>query len=169
MASGFLPEKKIFEQGSVEFERLLAFWRFKSRKIVFTNGCFDILHRGHIDYLQKASHLGDILVIGLNTDASVRRLKGDSRPIQDEMARALVLASIQMVDAVVFFGADTPLELIRQVMPQVLVKGGDYHADDIVGAGLVRDNGGEVIVLPYLEGHSTTSIEEFILRKGEKL
>ena len=136
----------------------VAMWKFQNQKIVFTNGCFDILHRGHIEYLSQARDKGDILIIGLNTDASVKRLKGDSRPVQDEMSRALVLASLRIVDAVVLFDEDTPYELIKAVEPDVLVKGGDYSPETIVGADVVNARGGEVAVIPLLEGYSTSAI-----------
>jgi rfaE bifunctional protein nucleotidyltransferase chain/domain len=136
-------------------------WRFQGRKIVFTNGCFDILHKGHIEYLSKARDLGDILIIGLNTDASVSRLKGAGRPVQDESSRALVLASLRFVEAVVFFDEDTPYNLIDLLKPDVLVKGGDYAEETIVGADIVRANGGEVVTIPLTEGYSTSKILSF--------
>ena len=136
----------------------LAMWRFLNNKIVFTNGCFDILHRGHIAYLSEARDRGDVLIIGLNSDASVQRIKGDGRPVQDEMSRALILASLRFVDAVVLFDEDTPYELIKLVKPDVLVKGGDYTEETIVGAGFVKEYGGEVVTIPIVEGYSTTEI-----------
>jgi rfaE bifunctional protein nucleotidyltransferase chain/domain len=144
----------------------LAQWRFKGKKLVFTNGCFDLLHPGHIDYLCRARDLGDLLVIGLNTDDSVRRLKGPSRPILDEVSRGLILASLSFVDAVILFDEDTPIELIRTVQPDILVKGGDYKAENVVGYDLVTGQGGQVIILPFVEGFSTTSIEQKILSDG---
>ncbi|HRY31437.1 MAG TPA: D-glycero-beta-D-manno-heptose 1-phosphate adenylyltransferase [Bacteroidales bacterium] len=152
--------------GSDRMERMLALWRFQGRKIVFTNGCFDLIHPGHIDYLSRAAALGDILVIGLNSDASVRRLKGSHRPIMPEQARAMVLAAIHFVNAVVLFDEDTPYRLIAEVKPDILVKGGDYRKDAVVGADLLAAYGGEVIILPFLEGYSTSSIEEKIRKAG---
>jgi rfaE bifunctional protein nucleotidyltransferase chain/domain len=140
----------------------LAIWRFKEKKIVFTNGCFDLIHLGHIDYLAKASELADILIIGLNTDESVRKLKGKGRPIQDEVSRAMTLASLRFVDAVVYFGEDTPFELINSIKPDVLVKGADYKPEDIVGYDIVHSKGGEIITLEYIEGYSTSAIEKRI-------
>jgi rfaE bifunctional protein nucleotidyltransferase chain/domain len=139
-------------------ERKLAYWRFKGEKIVFTNGCFDLLHRGHIDYLTKAADLGNVLIIGLNTDDSVRRLKGAGRPVNDELSRALVVASLSFVTAVVLFNEDTPYQLIGRILPDVLVKGADYKPEDIVGADIVMSHGGEVVTLEYLAGFSTTSM-----------
>jgi D-glycero-beta-D-manno-heptose 1-phosphate adenylyltransferase len=139
-------------------ENRLAMWRLFKNKIVFTNGCFDILHRGHIEYLSKARDRGDILIIGLNSDASVRKIKGEGRPVQDETSRSLILASLRFVEAVVFFNEDTPLELIKIVQPDVLVKGGDYNEDTIVGADIVKARGGEVVVIPLVEGYSTSKI-----------
>ena len=136
----------------------LAMWRFLNNKIVFTNGCFDILHRGHIAYLSEARDRGDVLIIGLNSDASVQRIKGNGRPVQDEMSRALILASLRFVDAVVLFDEDTPYELIKLVKPDVLVKGGDYTEETIVGAGFVKENGGEVVTIPIVEGYSTSNV-----------
>ncbi len=133
-------------------------WRLQSRKIVFTNGVFDILHEGHIASLCEAASYGHVLIVGVNTDASVRRLKGDSRPVNNENSRALILASLMMTDAVILFGEDTPLNLITAVLPDVLVKGGDYTIEQIVGAKEVMANGGEVRIVPILEGFSTTSI-----------
>lgn len=137
--------------------------RFLSKRIVFTNGCFDILHLGHVDYLARAADEGDVLVIGLNTDESTRRLKGPHRPINDEVQRAMLLASMHFVDAVIFFGEDTPLELIRKVMPDVLVKGADYSLENIVGADLVLASGGLVKTIEFLPGYSTSAIEKRIL------
>ncbi len=128
------------------------------KKIVFTNGVFDILHRGHIYSLSEAAKEGDYLIIGLNADVSVKRLKGESRPMNNEQSRALVLASLVMVDAVITFEEDTPLELIKSIMPDVLVKGGDYTVDQIAGAKEVIANGGRVVINPILEGFSTTAI-----------
>ena len=157
----YLPfiEKKIAYTAK-EAENTLSLWRFKDDKIVFTNGCFDILHRGHIEYLAKAASLGTKLVIGLNTDASVKRLKGDSRPINDENARALLLASLVFVDKVILFDTDTPRDLIDFVQPDVLVKGGDYKPEEIVGYDIVKAKGGEIVTLDFVEGYSTTSLIE---------
>lgn len=128
------------------------------KRIVFTNGCFDILHLGHVEYLAKAKDMGDLLIVGLNTDDSVKRLKGPSRPINPENARAHVLAALQFVDYVVLFNEDTPYQLIKAISPDVLVKGGDYIINEIVGADLVSENGGEVKVIPLTEGFSTSKI-----------
>jgi D-beta-D-heptose 7-phosphate kinase/D-beta-D-heptose 1-phosphate adenosyltransferase len=132
----------------------------QGRKIVFTNGCFDVLHFGHVHYLLQAKELGDILVIGLNSDDSVRRLKGPTRPINGEKERAFVLAALACVDYVVVFDEDTPKELIETVRPDVLVKGGDYTLDNIVGADFVTQNGGTVTTIPFVEGFSSTRIIE---------
>lgn len=140
---------------------LLEEWRAAGRKIVFTNGCFDLLHLGHVDYLEKARSLGDVLVLGLNTDASVSRLK-PGRPLQDEVSRARILASLLFVDAVVLFDEPTPLELITVVKPDILVKGDDYAVSGIVGHELVLANGGQVLTVPLVQGYSTTRIVERI-------
>ena len=134
----------------------LSHWQ--GLKIVFTNGCFDLLHRGHVEYLSKAADMGDVLVVGLNTDASVKRLKGEGRPVNNEEARALVLASLSFVDAVVLFDEDTPYELIKAVHPDVLVKGADYKVEDIVGYDIVTSYGGTVTTVPLVEGYSTTQL-----------
>ena len=147
-----------------ELKNQLAVWRFQDKKIVFTNGCFDLLHMGHIDYLSKAKDQGDILIIGLNTDDSVRRLKGNSRPLTDEHSRAVILASLGFVDAVTLFDDDTPYELIKQVQPDVLVKGSDYRAEDVVGYDVVTAKGGEVITIDLVEGYSTTALIQKIKR-----
>ncbi|MBK9419347.1 MAG: D-glycero-beta-D-manno-heptose 1-phosphate adenylyltransferase [Flavobacteriales bacterium] len=147
-------------------QRMCNVWRMKGDRIVFTNGCFDILHRGHVEYLQEAAALGDRLVIGLNSDASVRRLgKGDGRPFNDQESRAKLLTALRLVDAVVLFDEDTPFELIKAIGPDVLVKGGDYTEDRIVGADVVKARGGEVRSLKLVEGYSTTLLVERI-RKG---
>ena len=138
----------------------LNLWRKEGKTIVFSNGCFDILHRGHVEYLSKAADLGDILVIGLNTDASVKRLKGPTRPVNDEKARAVVLAALEFVDAVIFFEEDTPYDLIKFVQPDVLVKGKDYKAEDIVGYDIVVGNGGRVETIELVDGFSTTNTIE---------
>jgi rfaE bifunctional protein nucleotidyltransferase chain/domain len=149
-------------------QEICAEWRNNGLKVVFTNGCFDILHRGHIQYLEEASDLGDKLVVGINSDASTQRLKGPRRPINKEQSRAYLIASLTFVDLAVIFGQDTPLELIKTVKPDVLVKGGDYAIDQIVGADFVVERGGVVRVLPYTEGFSTTSIEEKIIALGKR-
>lgn len=152
-------KRKIFtSKDEIELNRLLAFWQFKNQKIVFTNGCFDILHRGHYEYLMKAATLGNVLVIGLNSDTSVKRLKGNDRPIQNEESRAIALASLQFVDAVVLFNEDTPLDLIKFIRPDILVKGGDYSISTIVGSDFVLEHGGRVEVIPLVEGYSTTKL-----------
>lgn len=137
----------------------LAAWRASGEKIVFTNGCFDLLHFGHIHYLADARDLGNRLVVGINSSASVRRLKGPSRPINDDLTRLHNMAALEMVDLVVVFDQDTPLELIRLLLPDVLVKGGDWAAESIVGAQEVLAGGGSVCSLPFVDGYSTTSIE----------
>lgn len=154
---------KIFAYGDADYNRLLTIWKFHGKKIVFTNGCFDILHLGHIDYLSKAKDLGDILVIGLNTDLSVSKIKGSTRPIQDEISRSMVLAALGFVDAVVFFGEETPYNLIKATQPDILVKGADYKPEDIVGYDIVKNKGGEIVTIAFLEGYSTTAIEKKIL------
>lgn len=133
-------------------------WKLLNKKIVFTNGCFDILHQGHIEILSQAAASGDVLVVGVNSDASVKRLKGDERPINNESFRALMLASLTIIDAVVLFEEDTPFDLINLVEPDVLLKGGDYTIDQIVGAEEVIKNGGEVKIVPFVNGYSTTSL-----------
>lgn len=145
-----------------ELNRLLVDWVANNYKVVFTNGCFDLLHRGHVDYLSKARDLGDKLFLGLNTDASVSALKGEHRPIQDEQSRMQIMASLDFVDAVMLFSEDTPYELIQKVQPDVLVKGADYNPKDIVGYDIVTAKGGEVKTLEFLEGYSTSSIEKKI-------
>lgn len=141
-------------------------WRNQGLKVVFTNGCFDILHLGHVDYLEKAAGLGNRLVIGLNTDDSVSRFKGPERPIQDQNSRARILSSLQFVDMVVLFDEDTPLELISSLIPDVLVKGSDYLAENIVGAEVVKKNGGEVKTIDFVSGYSTSRIIEKIKKSN---
>ena len=149
---------KILDDKSLD--KKLNLWREEGKSIVFSNGCFDILHRGHVEYLSKAADLGDILIIGLNTDDSVRRLKGPSRPVNDEKARAVVLAALEFVDAIMFFEEDTPYNLIKRVQPDVLVKGKDYKAEDIVGYDIVTAKGGKVETIELVEGFSTTKTIE---------
>ncbi|MCO5250255.1 MAG: D-glycero-beta-D-manno-heptose 1-phosphate adenylyltransferase [Candidatus Kapabacteria bacterium] len=129
----------------------------QGKKIVFTNGCFDILHAGHVKYLEQSKQLGDVLVIGLNSDDSVRRLKGDSRPVNNQMDRAIVLSALRAVDYVCFFNEDTPLELIMQLKPHIITKGGDYTVQDVVGGEFVINNGGDVVIIELVAGKSTTS------------
>ena len=143
-----------------ELDPLLTYWNLKNQKIVFTNGCFDILHRGHVEYLAQAASQGDVLVVGLNTDNSVRRIKGESRPVQDEYARAVLMASLSFVSAVVLFDEDTPYNLIKRVQPDVLVKGSDYKVEDIVGYDIVKAKRGKVVTIDFIDGYSTTSIIE---------
>jgi rfaE bifunctional protein nucleotidyltransferase chain/domain len=164
-------QNKIIELNDAK--RMLAMWRMKDDKIVFTNGCFDILHKGHVTYLAQAAQEGTRLVIGLNTDASVREQgKGENRPINDQDARALVIAALGFVDLVLFFEEQTPINLIKELLPDVLVKGADYDPNEsdpnskkyIVGSDLIKSNGGKVIAIPLVDGYSTTSI----LAKGKK-
>ena len=151
----------------VNVVRLANIWRLKSDRIVFTNGCFDILHRGHVEYLEEAAALGDRLIVGLNSDASVRRQgKGDDRPFNDQDSRAKVLTGLRQVDAVVIFDQDTPLELIQVIGPDVLVKGGDWKEEQIVGADVVKARGGEVRSLKLVDGFSTTALVEKIRHGG---
>ena len=133
-------------------------WKAENKKVVFTNGCFDIVHLGHVDYLEKARNLGDKLVLGLNTDASVSRIKGPMRPIVDQNSRARVMASLEFVDLVVLFDEETPYELISTLIPDILVKGNDYLAENIVGADIVNKNGGKVETIELVKGYSTTNI-----------
>lgn len=147
--------------GSRVLSREVVLSRFgppRDRKVVFTNGCFELLHRGHIEYLAQARALGDVLVVGVNSDDSVRRLKGPGRPLVPEADRAAVLSNVRSVDVVTIFDEDTPLELIKALLPGVLVKGGDYDLDEIVGRKVVEKSGGEVHVLPFVKGYSTTAL-----------
>ena len=144
--------------------KILEKQRKAGKKVIFTNGCFDILHRGHVEYLSDASDLGDVFVIGLNSDASVRKLKGENRPALDEESRALTLASFEFVDFVILFNEDTPSELMRTLLPDVWVKGGDYKSIEILPEyKVMMEIGGEVIILPFVEGFSTTDIYNKIL------
>jgi len=155
-------------------EELLAWvkiWKANNQKVVFTNGVFDLLHRGHIEYLAQTADFGEKLIVAVNADASVKRLgKGDSRPLQDENSRALIIAAMEFVDAVIIFDADTPFEMITEIKPDVLIKGGDYDANCtdpsdkkyIVGSDVVNQNGGTVNVIQFVDGYSTTKIEEKI-------
>lgn len=157
-------ESKI--QSLSELEVTRHTWHDKAERVVFTNGCFDILHYGHLHYLAQARDLGDRLIIGLNADASVKRLKGEHRPIQDIHTRQMMLASLAFVDAVILFEEDTPLQLITTLRPDILVKGGDYKPADIVGAKEVQAEGGEVRVLSFIPGYSTSSIEQKIKQQA---
>ncbi len=139
--------------------------KFFKKTIAFTNGCFDILHQGHIYSLSQAAKEADYLIVGVNSDASVKKLKGESRPVNNEQSRALILASLIMVDAVIIFPEDTPLALIKEILPDVLVKGGDYKAADIAGGNEVIANGGRVVINPILEGFSTSSIISSVKKK----
>lgn len=164
------PRLQYIEDKIVDYDtakRRIASWHLKNDKIVFTNGCFDILHRGHVTYLAQSAGLGNRLVVALNTDASVKRQgKGEDRPVNNEDARAMVLASLNVVDLVVFFDDDTPIDVISELQPDVLVKGADYDPEEtdpnsktyIVGSDVVRENGGEVAAIPLVDGYSTTGI-----------
>jgi len=153
-------KNKIYTQA--ELKPILNVWRLLEKKIVFTNGCFDLLHLGHVDYLTKAADMGNKLVIGLNSDVSVSALKGPGRPITDQISRSVILASFSFVDAVVLFDDPTPLQLIELVRPNILVKGADYTIDKIVGADIVLQYGGLVKTIEYLNGYSTSNIEKKI-------
>jgi len=155
-----MTESKIFSREAAVQQA--EQWREEGHRIVFTNGCFDILHLGHIDYLEKAQALGDKLVLGLNTDASVSRLKGPLRPVVNEQARARLMAALQFVDAVTLFDEPTPKELIEAIQPDILVKGDDYTVETIVGADFVLARGGEVKTVPLVKGYSTTALIEKI-------
>ncbi|MFH1321745.1 MAG: D-glycero-beta-D-manno-heptose 1-phosphate adenylyltransferase [Bacteroidota bacterium] len=159
-------KSKLYTFDTIRYQ--LNIWRFQDKKIVFTNGCFDILHLGHIDYLVKAAELGDILIIGLNTDNSVKTLKGKNRPINDEYSRAIILTSLSFVNAVILFDEETPYNLIKFVQPDVLVKGNDYKTEDIAGHEIVRAKGGEVKTIDLLPDYSTTLIEEKIFKIKQK-
>jgi D-glycero-beta-D-manno-heptose 1-phosphate adenylyltransferase len=139
-------------------------WRANGKKMVFTNGCFDILHQGHLEILSTAASYGDILVVGMNSDASVKRLKGEHRPVNDEQFRCRMMAFLAIVDAVCLFTEDTPLELIQAIHPDILVKGGDYTLNQIVGAADVMEHGGEVKIVPLVRGYSTSALIETIQR-----
>jgi D-beta-D-heptose 7-phosphate kinase/D-beta-D-heptose 1-phosphate adenosyltransferase len=156
-AASLAPEEKILFDWSVLDQRL-AEWRRQGLRVGFTNGCFDILHPGHVRLLAQARAACDRLVLGLNSDASVKRLKGEGRPVQDVHARAEVLAALEAVDLVVVFEQDTPLELIGRVRPSVLVKGADYRRSEVVGGDLVEAEGGEIVLVDIVPGHSTTGI-----------
>lgn len=150
--------------GTDELLKRVDSWKKEGAAVVFTNGCFDLLHKGHVDYLNRAADFGDRLIIGVNSDASVSRLKGPHRPIQDELSRLWVLASLSCVSAVVLFSEETPIELIKSISPNVLVKGGDYTIETIVGASEVLSTGGRVEIIPFLEGYSTSRLEDKIRR-----
>ncbi|RDC65870.1 D-glycero-beta-D-manno-heptose 1-phosphate adenylyltransferase [Adhaeribacter pallidiroseus] len=157
-------QSKIFENLPPALE-VIHQWQAAGDKIVFTNGCFDILHLGHVDHLEKARHLGNKLVLGLNTDSSICRLKGPERPLQDEMSRARVMASLLFVDMVILFSEDTPYELIAAIKPDILVKGDDYAIENIVGHDIVQKNGGIVKTITLVQGYSTTRIIEKIKKQ----
>lgn len=145
-----------------EFQKIRQDIKEKNLKLVFTNGCFDILHRGHISYLNEAKSLGDVLIVGLNSDSSVRKLKGNNRPYNNENDRAFVLDNLKAVDYIVIFSEDTPYDLIKNIKPDFLVKGGDWKEKDIVGSDIIKENGGKIISLKYIDDYSTTSLIEKI-------
>ena len=161
----FKFQQKILTKSYMEIISLL---KRDTKKIVFTNGCFDILHQGHIHLLSNAKSLGDVLIVGINNDASIRRLKGANRPIINLESRAVILAALEMVDYIITFSEDTPLKLIQEIQPDVLVKGGDYTLENIVGYDIVLQNGGAVKIVETLEGLSTTDIEHKIQNNIKK-
>ncbi len=146
----------------IDLLRLLSFYRFVNKKVVFTNGCFDLIHLGHVKYLSQAADLGNILIVGLNSDSSVIKIKGQGRPVLDQESRALTLAAFSFVNNIVLFDEETPYKLIKQISPDILVKGGDYKPEEIVGYDIVKDNGGEVKILDFIEGYSSSDIIERI-------
>jgi D-beta-D-heptose 7-phosphate kinase/D-beta-D-heptose 1-phosphate adenosyltransferase len=147
-----------------QIQEIVNSLKAQSKKIVFTNGCFDIVHSGHVEYLKKAKQLGDVLIVGLNSDSSVKSIKGKQRPINNQNDRAVVLSAFYFVDYVVIFDQSTPYELINVIKPDILVKGSDWHNKTIVGSDIVIENGGKVVLIEYLEGKSTTTIIEKILK-----
>lgn len=153
-------QNKIIDASALQ--RLVNIWKASGKKVVFTNGCYDILHKGHLTLLTQAAQLGDKLIVALNTDASVKRLKGEERPLNNEEDRAMQMASLLLVDAVCLFDEDTPENLIKTLNPDILVKGGDYTIDNIVGAEHVQSYGGNVQTIPFVEGYSTSSLLERI-------
>lgn len=163
MQKADLIQNKILDIEQITKE--VAQWRLLGKTIAFTNGVFDILHQGHIVSLSTAAKEADILIVGLNADSSVKRLKGETRPVNNNESRSIVLAALLMVDAVVLFEEDTPLELIKTILPDVIIKGGDYTVEQIAGAKEVIANGGRVVINPILEGFSTTSIIEAAKKK----
>ena len=156
-------KNKIFSKAGRECLDIITEWKARGLKLVFTNGCFDIIHAGHVRYLSEAKKLGDKLIIGLNSDGSVRRLKGDKRPVNEQYARAEVLAFMGDVDMVVIFDEDTPYELIKLIVPFALVKGGDWKPDEIIGSDIVLSNKGIVRSLSFIEGFSTTKVIEKLM------
>jgi len=150
------PIRKILNEKTLN--SYLKLWDSQDKKIVFTNGCFDLLHLGHVDYLSKSKQLGDILFVGVNTDSSVKRIKGKKRPINDEISRSMILSSLMFVDAVMLFNEETPYELIKKIKPDILVKGGDYNLNEMIGSDIVLSKGGKIEIIDFLEGYSTTKI-----------
>ena len=163
MPSSFTNQKIISLQ---EIGSKVRTWRKEYKKLVFTNGCFDILHSGHVSYLQTAACFGDILILGLNSNSSVKKLKGPLRPIMDQADRAYILSAFAAIDWIVIFDEKTPARLIQSVSPDVLVKGGDYLPEDVVGYDTVTDNGGCVKIVPYVEGKSSSGIVNSILEQS---
>ena len=156
---------EILNSKILDKERLLVKltdWKEENKKIVFTNGCFDLIHLGHIEVIARSADLGDILIIGVNTDNSIKRLKGKNRPIVEEISRAKQIAALEFVDAVVLFDQDTPIDLIKVIKPNRITKGGDYNTDQVIGNDIVTQNDGEVVIIPLTQGYSTTSILEKI-------
>lgn len=164
MESSSAYEDKVHEL--IDLKRLVHVWKTKPVKIVFTNGCFDILHVGHVQYLIDAKKLGDKLIVAVNSDESVQKLKGPERPINHQSDRAMVLAALGCVDAVIIFNEDKPARIIEELSPDILVKGGDWPVEKIVGSDFVLKNGGQVLSLPFREGHSTTGTIEKIKKLG---
>lgn len=158
-------KNKISNYGDLNVK--LSHWRGENKCIVFTNGCFDLVHRGHVEYLSQAADLGDVLIIGLNSDSSVKKLKGNKRPIIDEESRGLLLAAFSFVDAVVYFEENTPYNLIKQIQPDILVKGGDYIDKQIVGYDVVMAKGGKICTIPLTPNYSTSLIEAKILSQNK--
>lgn len=153
-----LLNKKIFKSFNQNLNDIIITWKRNNEKIVFSNGCFDILHLGHIEYLSKASSFGSKMILGLNTDTSVKKLKGENRPINNQDARSKILASLFFVDAIVLFNEETPYNLIQAIKPDILVKGNDYKIEDIVGYDIVINNGGKVQTIELTEGYSSTNL-----------
>lgn len=151
-------KSKIYKAGDSNYTEIIDSWKQKSETIVFTNGCFDLLHIGHIHYINEASELGDKLVIGLNSDYSVKKLKGESRPVNNELSRAAILAFMEVTDLIIIFDTETPYELINEIVPDVLVKGGDWKPEQIVGSDIVLRNNGIVKSLSFVEGYSSSAI-----------